>query len=51
MTVLPALRSPLDGDLGQRRDGRRYGIDLRAALGQAGEREIGGIAGAVGDGC
>ena len=27
-----------------------YGVDLRAALGQAGEREIGGIAGAVVDG-
>ena len=26
------------------------GVDLRAALGQAGEREVGGIAGAVGDG-
>ena len=50
MTVLPALRSPLAGDLGQRRDRRRGGVDLRAALGQAGEREIGGIAGAVGDG-
>ena len=39
------------GRLDQRRDGRRHGVDLRAALGQAGEREIGGIAGAVGDGC
>ena len=36
--------------LGQRRYGRRDGIDLRSALGQAGEREIGGVAGAVGDG-
>ena len=35
--------------LGQRRDGRRDGIDLRSALGQAGEREIGGVAGAVSD--
>ena len=35
------------GRLRQRRDGRRGGVDLRAALGQAGEREIGGIAGAV----
>ena len=50
VTVLPALRSPLAGDLRQRDDGRRCGVDLRAALGQAGEREIGGIAGAVGDG-
>ena len=50
VTVLPALRSPLAGRLGQRRDGRRYGVDLRAALGQTGEREIGGIAGAVFDG-
>ena len=37
--------------LGQRRDGRCCGVDLRAALGEAGEREVGGIAGAVGDGC
>ena len=29
---------------------RCSGIDLRAGLGQAGERQIGGIAGAVGDG-
>ena len=50
VTVLPALRSPVAGDLGQRRDGRCYGVDLRAALGETGEREIGGIAGAVGDG-
>ena len=33
-----------------RRHGRRRGIDLRTALGQAGERQIGGIAGTVGDG-
>ena len=50
VTVLPALRSPLAGDSAKRRDSRRYGVDLRAALGQAGEREIGGIAGAVVDG-
>ena len=50
VTVLPALRSPLAGDSVKRRDGRRCGVDLRAALGQAGEREVGGIAGAVGDG-
>ena len=50
MTVLPALRSPLAGVSVKRRDGRRCGVDLRAALGQAGEREIGGIAGAVVDG-
>ena len=36
--------------LRQRRYRRRRGVDLRAALGQAGEREVGGIAGAVGDG-
>ena len=47
MTVLPALRSPVAGVSVKRRDGRRRGVDLRAALGQAGEREIGGIAGAV----
>ena len=29
---------------------RRSGIDLRAALGQAGQRQVGGIAGPVGDG-
>ena len=50
VTVLPALRSPLAGDSVKRRDGRRCGVDLRAALGQTGEREIGGIAGAVLDG-
>ena len=37
--------------LGQGRDGRCCGVDLRAALGETGEREIGSIAGAVGDGC
>ena len=26
------------------------GVDLRAGLGQAGQRQVGGIAGAVGDG-
>ena len=36
--------------LGQGRDGRCCGVDLRAALGETGEREIGGIAGAVFDG-
>ena len=50
MTVLPALRSPVAGDSVKRRDGRCCGVDLRAALGETGEREIGGIAGAVGDG-
>ena len=50
VTVLPALRSPLEGDSDKRRDGRCRGVDLRAALGQTGEREVGGIAGAVGDG-
>ena len=30
---------------------RRRGVDLRAGLGQAGERQAGGIAGAVRDGC
>ena len=50
VTVLPASRSPLDGRLGQRRYRRRRGVDLRAGLGQAGERQVGGIAGAVGDG-
>ena len=30
-------------------DGRRGGVDLRAALGQAGQRQAGGVAGAVGD--
>ena len=48
---LAGIESPLDGD---RRpsddDRRRRGVDLRAGLGQAGERQIGGIAGAVGDG-
>ena len=33
----------------QRRHRRRRGVDLRAALGQAGQRQVGGIAGAVGD--
>ena len=41
-------------DAGARRRHRRYrrrrGVDLRAGLGQAGQREVGGIAGAVGDG-
>ena len=37
--------------LGQGRDGRCCGVDLRAALGETREREVGGIAGAVGDGC
>ena len=31
-------------------DHRCHGVDLRAALGQAGERQVGGIAGTVGDG-
>ena len=38
------------GRLHQRRYRRRRGVDLRAALGQAGERQVGGIAGAIGDG-
>ena len=38
------------GRLGQGRDGRCCGVDLRAALGETGERETGGIAGAVFDG-
>ena len=51
VTVLPALRSPLAADsVEPTMMRRRYGVDLRAGLGQAGEREIGGIAGAVGDG-
>ena len=33
-----------------RRDCWRRGIDLRAALGQADKRQVGGIAGAIGDG-
>ena len=32
VTVSPALRSPFEGDLGQRRYGRRDGIDLRLWL-------------------
>ena len=35
--------------LGQRGDGRRDGIDLRSALGQAREREIGGVACTISD--
>ena len=50
VTVLPASRSPLDGDSDQRRDRRRRGVDLRPGLGQTGERQAGRIAGAVGDG-
>ena len=50
VTVLPALRSPLAGDSTSEEIVGVDGVDLRAALGQAGEREIGGIAGAVGDG-
>ena len=51
MTVLPALRWPVEGVSVKRRDGRCCGVDLRAALGETREREVGGIAGAVGDGC
>ena len=50
VTVLPALRSPLEGDPHNRVDHRRRGIDLRAALGQATERRVDSIAGTVGDG-
>ena len=51
MTVLPASRSPLARRLQHiDADHRRGGVDLRAALSQAGERQVGGIAGAVGDG-
>ena len=50
VTVLPASRSPLDGDSTTDDDRRRRGVDLRAGLGQAGQRQVGGIAGAVGDG-
>ena len=41
---------PVNGVVCDNRRGRRRGVDLRAALGQAGERQIGGIAGTVGDG-
>ena len=50
MTTLAGIEVAARRRLGQRRYGRRDGVDLRAALGQAGEREIGGVAGAVGDG-
>ena len=36
---------------GHRGNRRRCGVDLRAGLGQAGQRQAGGIAGAVSDGC
>ena len=50
VTVLPALKSPLEGRLHNRVDHRCRGIDLRAALGQATERRVDSIAGAIGDG-
>ena len=50
VTVLPGTSRPLDGDSETAVTEGRRGVDLRAALGQAGEREVGGIAGAVGDG-
>ena len=37
VTVLPALRSPFEGDLRDRTDHRGRGVDLRAGLGQAGQ--------------
>ena len=49
--MLPALRSPLRRHSVRDDDGRCCGVDLRAALGETREREVGGIAGAVGDGC
>ena len=47
---LAGIEFAAGGRFHQRRNSRRKGVDLRAALGQAGEREVGGIAGAVGDG-
>ena len=42
-------RTPIDR-VHHRRDSRRRGIDLRAGLGQAGQRRVGGVAAAVRDG-
>ena len=49
VTALPAPRSPLEGDSVNRADRRRRGVDLRAGLGQAAQRQVGGIAGTVGN--
>ena len=50
VTVLPGPQRPPEGDAETAVTDGDCGVDLRAALGQAGEREVGGIAGAVGDG-